>query len=204
MPKLLRQPWLWLSAAACGIALTALAEPSAPPPDQAPNCGGHGGIDLAKVQAHSAEIFAAVDSNGDGQITEVEFLAAEPPHGHGHGGMGRRMHRGPGMRPMGGPGGPPDWEALNAELFKALDTDDNGELSQAEFAKAHETMQTIMRKQAFAKLDSNGDGVLDKDEFPPMAAHMAAMDTDGDGKVTHAEMRAARATKQAPPTQAPN
>jgi Ca2+-binding EF-hand superfamily protein len=203
MPKLLRRPWLWLAAAAGGIALTALAaEPAAPPADQGPGCGPRGAIDLAKVQAHSQEIFAMVDADGDGQITEVEFLAAKPPQGHG-GGMHR--HHGYGMGPMGGPGGSPNWQTLNAELFTALDTDGNGELSQAEFAKAHETMQTMMRKQAFTKLDSNGDGVLEKDEFPPMAKHMAAMDTNGDGTVSRDEMRAARAAKQAPPTpQAPN
>jgi Ca2+-binding EF-hand superfamily protein len=204
MTNLLRRPSLWLASAACGVALTALAAaPPAPAPaDEGPGCGPRGGVDLAKVQARSEKIFAMVDSNGDGQITEVEFLAAEPPHGHGTG-MGRGMHHG-GMGAMGPDGKPPNWQALNAELFNALDTDGNGELSQAEFAKAHETMQTMMRKHAFAKLDSNGDGVLDKDEFPPMAKRMAAMDTNGDGKVTHDEMRAARAAKQAPPAQAPN
>jgi Ca2+-binding EF-hand superfamily protein len=207
MSKLLRQPWLWLGGAAFGMVLTALAaETPAASDAKSPDCAWHGGVDLARLQARSEAIFATVDSDGDGSITEVEFLAAEPPHGHGMGGRHFAQH-GAGMGPMGGPGGPPNWQTMNADLFNALDTDGNGELSADEFAKLHETIQSLMRKQAFAKLDSNGDGVLDKSEFPPMAKHLAAMDTNGDGKVTRDEMQAAKAAKSAqpaPPTAAPN
>ena len=45
----------------------------------------------------------------------------------------------------------------------------------------------------FAKLDTNGDGQLEKTELPkdhPMAAHFDMMDKDKDGKVSKAEFDA--------------
>ena len=45
----------------------------------------------------------------------------------------------------------------------------------------------------FAKLDTNGDGQLEKTELPkdhPMAAHFDMMDKDKDGKVSKAEFEA--------------
>jgi Ca2+-binding EF-hand superfamily protein len=92
-------------------------------------------------------------------------------------------------------------QAFMADLFKALDSDGNGQLAPAEFAKLHTTMQTMMRKTAFTRLDTNGDGVLTKDEYPRFAAKLAAADADGDGTVTRAEMQAA---KQPAPSKTPN
>ena len=164
------------------------------------------------MDARAAKVFASADTNGDGKITQAEFLAAKPPHGppggsggpgpgmHGPGmGMGMMGHRGAG--PDGGPT-PQEREAFQADLYKALDTDHNGQLSPAEFSKAWETAQTMMKTQMFKKLDKNGDGVLTKDEFPPFVAKMSAMDTNGDGTVTRDEMKAAHAAHdaQTPPT----
>jgi len=188
-------PW---GAAAALLALLHAPSSMAAPPTGDDSAGAanqgcqHGSVDLNKVSARAEKMFAIVDTDSDGMITEVEFLAAEPP----------RHHRNRGMRPpMGAPhqgpmSDPAQRQALETEVFKALDSDGNGELSSAEFAQIHEVMQVTMRKQAFASLDTNGDGTLDKDEFPPMKKHMAAMDSDGDGTVTRQEMRAA---KQPPP-----
>ena len=185
--------------------------PAAPPTP--PPCDRHGDVDLAKMKEHAAEVFAAADTNGDGKITQAEFLAFKPKHdGHGMGkdghGMGMGPHMGMGLMGgmgMGGHGDGPDgaasperdaWaDAFQAELFKELDTDHNGQLSSAEFSKAREamhsdTMRTFMKTQMFTHLDKNSDGVLTKDEFPPFAQKMSMMDTNGDGTVTRDEMHA--------------
>jgi Ca2+-binding EF-hand superfamily protein len=192
-----------------GIAMAALGADAPPPDAKEPSCDRHGSVDLAKMKEHAASVFTAADTNGDGKITQAEFLAYKPqPDGKGGHGMGMRggMGIGGGMGMMGmGMGGPdgkasPEREAaaaaFQAELFKELDTDHNGQLSSAEFSKAREamhsdTMHTFMKTQMFARLDKNADGVLTKDEFPPFAQKMATMDTNADGTVTHEEMKAA-------------
>jgi len=224
----------WVAAGALVasvIATATFAAPAATPPASTPApesstqpCGPRGSMDVNKIKERGAKFFAMIDTNGDGKITEVEFLAAEPagrggPHhgmgagmgGPGVGGPGMGMD-GPGMAGPGmgmGPGMGPyggmtdaQRQTFDADLFKALDTDGNGQLSPTEFAKAHETMHAMMKKQAFVRLDTNKDGVLTKDEFPPFAQHAAAMDTNGDGKVTREEMQAGKA-KRASPTAAP-
>ena len=211
-----------------GLAATALgADAPAPPAAAAPMQGcRHGEIDVAKMNARAAEVFAAADSNADGKITEVEFLEFKPPHGGPGGHMdGPGMMGGPGMG-MGGPGmmmgpamamsggmghhgmgGGPDgapmspeareaqMQAFQTEVFTALDTDHNGQLSPAEFARQREVVRTMIAKRMFVKLDKNGDGVLTKEEFPPFAQKVDALDTNDDGKVTPDEMKAARAAK---------
>jgi Ca2+-binding EF-hand superfamily protein len=228
--------WVAAGALIAGVfASTTFAAPAAPPPPSTPApdtstqpCGPGGGMDVNRIKERGAKEFARIDTNGDGKITEAEFLAAEPQWRGG--GPGHRMGPGKGGWGMGGPGmggpgmggpgiggpgtgmgpgmGPhfgmtdAQLQTFNADLFKALDTDGNGQLSPTEFAKAHDTMHTMMKKQAFVRFDTNKDGVLTKDEFPPFAKEVAAMDTNGDGKVTREEMQAAKA-KQAPPTPAP-
>ena len=199
---------------ACGallagiMATTALGADAPPTPTVSPPARPHGEIDLAKANERAAKIFVMVDTNGDGKITEIEFIEAKPPQDGLAGGPGMGMGMGgphPGMR---GPG--PDGamtpeqrdvqtQAFQTELFTALDTDHNGQLSPTEFSKAREVAQNLMKKQMFTKSDKNGDGVLTKDEFPPFASKVTAMDTNGDGTVTRDEMKAARAAKGAQP-----
>lgn len=77
--------------------------------------------------------------------------------------------------------------------FAEVDTDKDGKLSEAEL--------TAHRAARFAKADANGDGFLTREELAAaMQAHMAdridrmaghaivAMDDDGDGKLSPAEM----------------
>jgi len=203
------------------IATTALAADAPAPANPAePGCppGHRGDMDLSKMTERAAKVFNSADANSDGKITQAEFLAAKPPHGAGGPGSeapGMHGQHGPGMGMQGpamgmghhgaGPDGgftPQEREAFQADLYKALDTDHNGQLSQAEFSKAWETAHTMMKTQMFKKLDKNGDGVLTKDEFPPFVAKMSAMDTNRDGTVSRDEMKAAHATQgaQTPPT----
>jgi Ca2+-binding EF-hand superfamily protein len=196
-----------ITASAVG-ADTATTAASAP---DAERCGRHGEVNLAKMNERAAATFAAADANGDGEITVTEFIAFEPMHGRGgQPGMKGPHMAGPAMG-MAHFGAPPTAEerdarmqTFQADLFKALDKDADGQLSPAEFAKAWETAQTMMKQQMFARLDKNGDGVLTKDEFPPFAQKMATMDSNNDGTVSRDEMKAARAAKHGQTGQSPN
>jgi Ca2+-binding EF-hand superfamily protein len=81
------------------------------------------------------QFFDRVDANGDGFLTEEE--------------MGR-MRQGPGNRPR-----------LGDNLVKQLDADQNGKVSQEEFAKIID---------AFSRLDRDGDGWLTNEEMNGLAA----------------------------------
>jgi Ca2+-binding EF-hand superfamily protein len=167
-------------------------------------------IDLSLLEARATALFDHVDAAGDGVITRAEFVAAEIPRdAMGPGLMGERAG------PQAGPGrpgiqrqqrsGPRRGDAerqarsqemlearraqWQAEVFAAADTDGDGQLSQEEFARLPEVHRELARTRMFERLDVNGDGVLDRDEFPRWWAELRAMDRDGDGLVTFAEMR---------------
>ena len=78
-----------------------------------------------------------------------------------------------------------------AELFAALDTDGNGELSASEFSPENHraARKTLMRNRMFARMDADGNGVLDPDEFPGRIQRLRSLDSNGDGEVTHDELR---------------
>jgi len=194
------------------MATTALGADAPPTTPAATPYPRHFEIDIAKANERAGEIFVMIDTNGDGEITEIEFMAAKPPHDGPPGGHRMGMGMGMGMG-IGGPHGGfrgrgPDGEltaeqrdaqtqAFETELFTALDTDHDGQLSPTEFSTAREVAHNLMKKQMFTKSDANGDGVLTKDEFPPFASKVTAMDTNGDGTVTRDEMKAARAARGA-------
>jgi Ca2+-binding EF-hand superfamily protein len=204
-----------LTAAAPLFAADAPPASNSPPAGQC-NCRG-GDFDIAKMEQRALTDFAAADTNHDGKISLDEFLAFKPNHGPsgpgGRGPGGPRMGMGMGMMGGGwmghdhGPDGAPngDWQKehqaqvqqFQSDLFKALDTDHNGQISQAEFAKAPEVMHTLMKKQMFAKMDTNHDGFIEKDEFMARIQKMSALDTNGDGKVSRDEMKAAHDAKRA-------
>lgn len=172
-----------------------------------PRFGGHETIDLANVEQKVAARQAKVDTNGDGSISEAEFLAAEggPMGRPGHHPGGFRGHRGPppdAMGPMprhrGGPDFDIDFEAVEDDIFNQLDADDNASLSRQEFSRENleAAHRTVFRTHLFKQMDANGDGALTTDEMPSPLEHLRKMDSNGDGKITREERRAARSAAQ--------
>jgi Ca2+-binding EF-hand superfamily protein len=162
-----------------GTATGVLAAPSGGPGDRFP-------IPVEDVEARQAEIFARMDSDGDGRISTEEFAAAKGPHGH------RAGMKPP--RPMGdgrGRGKPSEEEiaAMDDAIFETLDADGNEVLSRSEFS--HQAMTeartNTMKAHFFAKADANGDGYLSPEEFPP-GRRLADLDANGDGLITRDEL----------------
>ena len=99
--------------------------------------------------------------------------------------------------------------AWAANVFKTMDTNNDGRLTRSEYMAVHmgpgpsgspRSRMGQMRASAdarkaerFAKMDTDKDGVASRDQFLASGqADFAAMDTNGDGKVSTAEFRAWR------------
>lgn len=139
-----------------------------------------GTIDLDALLTETNERFDAIDTNSDGMLSDAEFVAAEVSPEVG---PGRRGPHGPkfGMR------GDDDGER-RAALFAEADTDDSGELSADEFTALPEAMARLARGKHFTRLDDDEDGFVSQEEFQSRYNKLAALDTDGDGSVTRAEL----------------
>jgi Ca2+-binding EF-hand superfamily protein len=140
---------------------------------------GNGVVTRIEMRTTAAERFDKIDTNHDGKLTADEIEAA---------------HR----------------EAA-AKHFAAKDTDKDGRLSRAEVAKMPDAMFARLDANhdgfltpdelaqgrhghggmGFMHADTNGDGVISKDEW--LAAsdkRFARLDTNGDGVLTEEEMKA--------------
>lgn len=158
-------------------------------------------INLGDLEAKAEQRFAAADENANQQIELEEFLNAPAPQRRAgkprHGGQRFGKHGGKhAMR-----GGQDAQarkaemrEAVQAEAFKLLDTDNSGDVSAAEFDQAdHRAIRQEARKRAmFARLDADDSGSLSLSEMPSRVERLRNMDTDNDGQVTRQEFRAAR------------
>lgn len=77
--------------------------------------------------------------------------------------------------------------------FARLDTDGNGNLSQAEFRTAMKARHKNPAER-FKKLDADGDGNISREEAkdkPRLTKHFDKMDSSGDGNVSQQEFSAA-------------
>ncbi len=176
-----------IAASATLLAIPLIAAPGfASPPGRA--------IDLAEMQARGAERFAALDQNNDGLVSQQEYLEAMPVPG---------MHRKPhheGERRKGERHKETRHEESEASVFAQLDTDGNGQLSEAEFEQRHMLRQRHVqahRQSRFEALDSNKDNSLSLEELQAKLEKMRSLDSDGDGLVTREEMRAQRTSARA-------
>ena len=150
------------------------------------------GTTATSARPSPAEMFAKMDTNGDGSVDKAEFTA-----------FGKQMAAKMGKADK------------SEEIFAKIDTDGDGKISQAENDAFVSKMQSAMPpppdgaggnlKDMFAKMDTNGDGSVDKTEFEAFIQQMAnqadsqtnstnkvddlfsQIDTDGDGKISKSE-----------------
>lgn len=83
------------------------------------------------------------------------------------------------------------------EHFDKIDADGDGQLTKEECKAAKKTRRGERGKKHFEKRDANGNGVIDRDEFGGKDERFAKMDTDGNGELTHEEIKAARKARHA-------
>jgi capsule polysaccharide export protein KpsE/RkpR len=126
----------------------------------------------AALQKNLDANFKAIDTNGDGVLSQAELAAAELK------GQQARVTQ---IR-------------SNMETeFNKLDTDHNGQLSKAEFMAAAPQMPTTAPTGAdvIAQLDTNHDGKVSAAEFSaPQLARFDKIDTNRDGTISAAERAA--------------
>ena len=146
------------------------------------------GTTATSARPSPAEMFAKMDTNGDGSVDKAEFTA-----------FGKQMAAKMGKADK------------SEEIFAKIDTDGDGKISQSENDAFVSQMQSAMPpspngagenpKDMFAKMDTNGDSYVDKTEFEAFFQQMAnktestdtsddlfsQIDTDGDGKISKSE-----------------
>jgi Ca2+-binding EF-hand superfamily protein len=162
-----------LTALAAGTAFAATAPAPAndaqPTPRAKLDSNGDGSVDRTEAAQHPrlAGKFDELDKNKDGKLTKDEMPAR---HGHGH------DKRGHGPR----------------EAMSRLDTDKDGRISRAEATAAEGRMAS-----RFEQMDANKDGYVDRADHEIRAKQrkdewFAGADTDKDGKLSRAEVDAAK------------
>ncbi|MDR6842352.1 EF-hand domain-containing protein [Pseudoxanthomonas sacheonensis] len=167
-----------LTALAAGTAFAATAPApgvsatsAQPAPRAKLDSNGDGVVDRAEAASHPrlAGKFDELDKNKDGKLTKDEMPAR---HGRGH----DHDKRGHGPR----------------EAMSRLDTDKDGRISRAEATAAEGRMAS-----RFEQMDANKDGYVDRADHEILAKQrkdewFAAADTDKDGKLSRAEVDAAK------------
>jgi Ca2+-binding EF-hand superfamily protein len=146
------------------------------------------GTTATSARPSPAEMFAKMDTNGDGSVDKAEFTA-----------FGKQM-----AAKIGKAG-------KSEDIFAKIDTDGDGKISQSENEAFVRQMKSAMPRppngaggnpnDMFAQMDTNGDDAVDKTEFEAFIRQMAnetestdksndlfsQIDTDGDGKISKSE-----------------
>lgn len=97
--------------------------------------GGSSSLDAATLQMQS-KMFARLDTNQDGVVSQAEFDAGSPSTGAA---------------------------AKADQMFKAFDTDGNGQMTQSELATGFEKMSSAMKSVLLGSQDASGSGASASD-----------------------------------------
>ena len=160
-------------SSAAAFAATQSDTATAPKPERASlDVNGDGSIDKAEAakSPRLSEKFAELDKNKDGKLSKEEMPR-----------RGDRMHGKDGPRGEG-----------RREAMAKLDTDKDGRISRAESAAGEGKLAS-----RFDEMDANKDGFIDRADHEIRAKQrkdewFAAADTDKDGKLSRAEVDAAK------------
>lgn len=128
---------------------------------QSTSTAGSGSIDLTALKARQQEMFAQMDSNGDGSIDQAEFSSFGQQ-------MAEKMKRGPRAE----------------EMFAQMDADGDGSVTETEFEAFRPAPKEGMApppgpEEMFAAMDINGDGTIDQSEFEAFGQKMEQVRADG-------------------------
>jgi len=158
-----------VAGAAAILASAAIAQ-TAPAPKPASAAAVSGSVPVSRVQflATMDGEFRKMDSNKDGIVTKKEIEDYQRATAA--------------LRE----------QALQHQLFAALDADHNGSLSPQEFARLQLPVPATDPAPVLAQADLDHDGKISLVEYrTAKLANFDRMDADKDGIVTPAEMRAA-------------
>ena len=132
-----------------------------------------------------ADRVASMDSDGDGMVTQAEFVAARPDDVSEEqatslfasfdsedagtlsvDALSEAMAQGPGQAPPGPPPPSDTGDDTLSSLFSTLDSDGDGVVSQEEFLAARpDDVSEDQASALFESLDTEGTGSLSEDQF---------------------------------------